>query len=137
MAYHDHLTGLPNRRLLIDRLEQVLYRERRQKKIAAILFLDLDRFKFTNDTLGHVKADEVLKDVAKRLNKCVRKSDTVARHGGDEFIILVQDLNKTEYLSSANPIFLEIGFQCLLSNCPLALNNRTILSARTLSDAPQ
>ena len=99
MAYHDPLTHLPNRRLLIDRLNQVLAREQRQKKLAAILFLDLDRFKFINDTIGHVKADKVLKDVAKRLNDCVRKSDTVARHGGDEFIILVQDLNKVEYVT--------------------------------------
>ena len=99
MAYHDHLTGLPNRRLLVNRLEQVLDREKRQKKLAALLFLDLDRFKFINDTVGHIKADEVLKEVAKRLSKCVRKSDTVARHGGDEFTILVQDLNKAEYIT--------------------------------------
>ena len=94
MAYHDQLTGLPNRRLLIDRLEHVL--DRRQSKLAALLFLDLDRFKYINDTLGHLKGDEVLKEVAKRLNMCIRKSDTLARHGGDEFTILVQDLNRVE-----------------------------------------
>ena len=67
-----------------------------KKKLAALLFLDLDHFKFINDTLGHVKGDEVLKDVLKRLKKCIRKSDTIARHGGDEFTILVQDLDKVE-----------------------------------------
>jgi diguanylate cyclase (GGDEF)-like protein len=96
MAYHDQLTGLPNRRLLIDRLDQVLDRERRHKKLAALLFLDLDRFKYINDTLGHLKGDEVLKEVAKRLNMCIRKSDTLARHGGDEFTILVQGLSRVE-----------------------------------------
>ena len=96
MAYHDQLTGLPNRRLLIDRLNQVIARGDRQNKLAALLFLDIDHFKFIYDTLGHVKGDEVLKDVAKRLKKCIRKSDTIARHGGDEFTILVQDLDKVE-----------------------------------------
>ncbi|MFQ5736468.1 MAG: EAL domain-containing protein [Thermodesulfobacteriota bacterium] len=92
MAYHDHLTGLPNRILFKDRLEQVLLREAWQKKTAAVLFLDLDRFKIINDTLGHAFGDKLLKVVAGRLQECLRDGDTVARLGGDEFTILLQDV---------------------------------------------
>ena len=94
MAYHDQLTGLPNRILLTDRINQVLARGRRQSNLAVILFLDLDRFKFINDSLGHDAGDKLLKAVAERLKKSTRKSDTLARHGGDEFTILIQDLSK-------------------------------------------
>ncbi|OGP25503.1 MAG: hypothetical protein A2X99_04390 [Deltaproteobacteria bacterium GWB2_55_19] len=90
MAYHDHLTGLPNRTLFKDRLEQVLLRETWHKRTAAVLFLDLDRFKIINDTLGHAFGDELLKEVARRLQKCLREGDTVARLGGDEFTVLLQ-----------------------------------------------
>jgi diguanylate cyclase (GGDEF)-like protein/PAS domain S-box-containing protein len=100
MAYHDQLTGLPNRSLLLDRVNQVLDREGRQRKLAAILFFDLDRFKYINDSLGHAAGDELLKAVADRLKKCIRKSDTIARHGGDEFTILIQDLSKIEYITN-------------------------------------
>jgi diguanylate cyclase (GGDEF)-like protein/PAS domain S-box-containing protein len=100
MAYHDQLTGLPNRSLLMDRINQVLERGHRQSNFAAILFLDLDRFKYINDFLGHAAGDELLKDTAERLKKSVRKSDTLARHGGDEFTILIQDLRKVEYITN-------------------------------------
>ena len=96
MAYHDQLTGLPNRILLNDRLDQMLAEERRYKKLGAVLFLDLDNFKVINDTMGHSEGDELLKAVAKRLKKHVRDSDTLARHGGDEFTILMHDINKVE-----------------------------------------
>ncbi len=89
MAHHDILTGLPNRRLLLDRLEQTIATLNRQKVMTAILFLDLDRFKFINDTLGHDFGDEFLKEIAIRLKSCVRPGDTVARLGGDEFVILL------------------------------------------------
>ncbi len=96
MAYHDPLTGLPNRSLMIDRLNQVLARKKRQNGITAILFLDLDRFKLINDTFGHIKGDELLKEVSERLKKNTRDADTVARQGGDEFIVVVQDINSIE-----------------------------------------
>lgn len=96
MAYHDELTGLPNRALLIDRLNHLLARGLRYKILAAILFLDLDNFKNINDSLGHAEGDNLLKEVTERLKKHTRSSDTLARHGGDEFIILVEDLKMVE-----------------------------------------
>jgi diguanylate cyclase (GGDEF)-like protein/PAS domain S-box-containing protein len=91
LAYHDSLTGLPNRRLLQDRLNQALYSaQRRDGKVGAML-IDLDDFKQVNDSGGHRIGDTVLREAAQRLGSCVRKSDTVARHGGDEFVILVSD----------------------------------------------
>ena len=96
MAYFDQLTGLPNRVLLSDRLNHMLAQGQRYKELAAILFLDIDNFKHINDTVGHDEGDNMLKDVSKRLNKHVRACDTLARHGGDEFIILIQDLKKAE-----------------------------------------
>jgi len=96
MAYFDQLTGLPNRVLLSDRLNHMLAQGQRYKELAAILFLDIDNFKHINDTVGHDEGDNMLKDVSKRLNKHVRACDTLARHGGDEFIILIQDLKKVE-----------------------------------------
>src|SRR3989304_4880207 len=99
MAYHDELTGLPNRALLIDRLNHLLARGRRSKILAAILFLDLDNFKNINDSLGHAEGDNLLKEVTERLIKHTRSSDTLARHGGDEFIILIEDLKRVENIT--------------------------------------
>jgi diguanylate cyclase (GGDEF)-like protein/PAS domain S-box-containing protein len=92
MAHYDALTGLPNRVLLHDRLLQAILHAKRKNTKVAILFLDLDRFKIINDTLGHSVGDLLLQAVAKRLQKCVRATDTVARIGGDEFIIVLNDL---------------------------------------------
>ena len=96
LAYHDGLTKLPNRRLLFDRLEQALALERRNQLTLALLFLDLDHFKHINDTLGHSAGDELLKSVAARLRGCVRQSDTIARIGGDEFAMILADIDRPD-----------------------------------------
>lgn len=88
-ALHDLLTNLPNRSLLSDRLQQALAKAKRNKSHFALIYLDLDRFKEVNDTLGHAIGDLLLKDVAMRMQDCMRHSDTVARVGGDEFVILL------------------------------------------------
>ena len=93
MALHDPLTGLPNRQLFVDRLAQALKHSRRTGLPMALLYVDLDRFKAMNDTHGHQFGDAVLREAAKRLTACVRESDTVARIGGDEFVVVLGDLS--------------------------------------------
>ena len=92
LAYHDNLTGLPNRSLLQDRLAHSIARAERSSKKVAVLFIDLDNFKNINDTLGHDIGDELLRQVSRRLSECVRLEDTIARQGGDEFIVLLDSL---------------------------------------------
>jgi diguanylate cyclase (GGDEF)-like protein len=89
-ALHDDLTGLPNRALIMDRIEQMLHRARRQGTAAAVLFIDLDSFKDVNDTYGHAAGDALLRAVALRLSATLRGSDTAGRIGGDEFVVLVE-----------------------------------------------
>ncbi len=96
LAQHDSLTDLPNRILFNDRLNQAMALADRQRKKLAVLFLDLDRFKHTNDTLGHAIGDRLLQSVAERLRECVRNSDTVSRQGGDEFVILLSQVTQAQ-----------------------------------------
>lgn len=93
MARHDPLTGLPNRALLADRLQQAMAAARRDGQVLALMFIDLDKFKPINDSLGHAVGDVLLVEIARRIRDCVRESDTVARIGGDEFVVLLRTVD--------------------------------------------
>jgi diguanylate cyclase (GGDEF)-like protein/PAS domain S-box-containing protein len=109
-AQHDVLTNLPNRLLLNDRISQAIAVARRHKNHLAVIFLDLDRFKYINDSLGHATGDELLQSVSKRLLATVRGSDTVSRQGGDEFVILLSDLGRPEdAATSAQKLLFSLG----------------------------
>jgi len=96
LANHDPLTGLPNRRLLIDRLDRYFSQARRGKSLVAVLLVDLDHFKLINDRHGHGAGDDALREIAVRLSAAVREVDTVARHGGDEFVVVLPELSRPE-----------------------------------------
>jgi len=108
LAHHDQLTGLPNRLLLADRLPQTLGRAQRANGRAAVLFVDLDRFKNINDSLGHTLGDRLLQTVARRLQEVLRQSDTIVRQGGDEFIVILGDLKNAEQAGQVGAKVLEI-----------------------------
>jgi diguanylate cyclase len=99
-AYHDELTGLPNRSLLLDRLKQAMALSDRLHKQVALLFIDLDKFKNVNDRLGHVVGDKLLQQVAGRLSDCIRYGDTACRYGGDEFVIMLPEIENQESVTS-------------------------------------
>jgi diguanylate cyclase (GGDEF)-like protein/PAS domain S-box-containing protein len=100
MAHHDALTDLPNRNLFLDRLQQSLNRARWHDRLVAVMFMDLDRFKIINDTLGYNVGDQLLLQLSRRLDKTVRDGDTIARFGGDEFAILLDDIDSDSHISS-------------------------------------
>lgn len=99
LALHDVLTGLPNRRLLLDRLSLAIAHARRNKNMMAVMYLDLDLFKEVNDSLGHDAGDAVLTEVGKRLQGAVRQEDTVARLGGDEFVIVLSEIKEVDTIN--------------------------------------
>jgi diguanylate cyclase (GGDEF)-like protein/PAS domain S-box-containing protein len=101
LATHDFLTGLPNRVLLMDRLEEALVRAERQGMMVGVAAIDLDQFKTINDTYGHPHGDLLLKEVARRMQHALRGSDTVTRWGGDEFILLVGDIGHLDHVHAA------------------------------------
>ena len=101
LAFYDALTGLPNRRLLLDRLQRNIATCQRARTLGALLFIDLDNFKDLNDTLGHDVGDQLLSQVAARLTATVRESDTVARFGGDEFVVMLETLDPATHLAAA------------------------------------
>lgn len=93
LAHYDHLTNVPNRSLLLDRVEHLIAQSKRNKSVFALLYIDLDDFKGINDTKGHAFGDQVLVEIARRLKSSIRKSDTVARIGGDEFVLLCENIS--------------------------------------------
>lgn len=110
MARHDPLTGLPNRALLADRLQQAMAAARRDGQVLALMFIDLDKFKPINDSLGHAVGDVLLVEVARRVRNCVRESDTVARIGGDEFVVLLRTVDsESGALAVADKIRVALG----------------------------
>jgi diguanylate cyclase (GGDEF)-like protein len=119
-ALHDLLTNLPNRALFLDRVTHALSRRRRKDQLAALLFLDLDDFKLINDSLGHSAGDEVLISFAERLRGCVRSGDAIARFGGDEFAILVEDISSPAHAVAAAERILALFAE------PFALGGRNV-----------
>jgi diguanylate cyclase (GGDEF)-like protein/PAS domain S-box-containing protein len=107
IADHDILTGLPNRRLFSERLSQALERARRYERLVSVFFIDLDRFKVINDSLGHAIGDKVLQNIARRLLNHIRKSDVLARSGGDEFLLLLDDFDSADNVVKICQTFLE------------------------------
>lgn len=123
-ANYDHLTELPNRSLFRDRLEQQLLLSERTGNQAALLFIDLDNFKITNDTLGHDAGDELLKQAATRIKSCVRQNDTVARLGGDEFTVILTDFKEQGHVKKlANKVLKRLAKPFII------LGNKVFISA--------
>jgi diguanylate cyclase (GGDEF)-like protein len=121
-AFHDELTGLPNRRLLLDHFEMAMARAERKHNHLALLFLDLDGFKSINDSIGHPAADRLLQQVASRLASCIRSYDTACRYGGDEFVVLLPHIDSCEHAVAAqNKIAARLAMPYLLGRKPISL----------------
>lgn len=120
LANHDALTQLPNRALMHERGDLAVVRANRNLTKIAILFIDLDRFKIINDTLGHQSGDMLLQEVARRLRECLRESDFVARQGGDEFVVIIENFENAQYLSSVAEKIMSVLAQ------PLVLMNQEL-----------
>jgi diguanylate cyclase (GGDEF)-like protein/PAS domain S-box-containing protein len=131
MAYHDSLTGLPNRLLLKDRLGQALHHTRRHSQYGAVLFLDLDNFKNINDSLGHETGDKLLIEVSKRIKALLRNEDTVSRIGGDEFVIVLSRLRESVEASMAASSLVADKIHYSLSE-PFAIENKTLYSSTSI-----
>jgi diguanylate cyclase (GGDEF)-like protein len=126
MANHDVLTGLPNRLLLVDRMKQTLARSERNATALAVLFMDLDGFKPINDRLGHEAGDIALKEVSKRLSSVVRETDTIARVGGDEFVIVISDLDP--HAEMASGVAQAVADKCIeVVSQPMEIKNETLV----------
>ena len=123
LAHYDGLTGLPNRMLLQDRVEQAIAAAERQKQKFALLFIDLDGFKQINDEAGHAVGDEVLKIVGQRLLEVIRGMDTAARLGGDEFVIILTDIRHSENAARvAEKVIESLSEPCLLAGLSLSVS---------------
>lgn len=128
LAYFDNLTGLPNRILFCDRLNQALSKAERNRKMVAVLFLDLDRFKVINDTLGHAAGDQLLQIIAQRIKNSLRAMDTVARFAGDEFVIILPDLENPDDASliakkllKLLPVKVRVGDHDIFPSCSIGI----------------
>ena len=118
LAEHDFLTDLPNRVLFLDRLHQALATARRRRTSVALMFIDLDRFKQINDSLGHQAGDAVLKELALRMTRCVRTVDTVSRHGGDEFVVILADIRGADQAAHVAVTLMQAMAQPMLISHP-------------------
>jgi len=118
-ATHDSLTGLPNRKHFHDHLAETITSAKREKGVFAVLYLDLDGFKTINDALGHAAGDQVIENTARRLEQCVRKGDMVARVGGDEFVVLLRDIDSTDVAKVAEKIIKILSDSFTVTAVPL------------------
>ncbi|MFA6145427.1 MAG: diguanylate cyclase [Sulfurimonas sp.] len=123
ISMHDSLTHLPNRRLLADRISHTIEKKNRSKEMFALFFIDLDHFKEINDSLGHLVGDQLLVQVAKRIQKAIRKGDTIARNGGDEFVLIVDNGDSDQHFISVAEKILE------LFKTPFLINHKEVFSS--------
>ena len=122
LATHDELTGLPNRAVLLERLELMVGNAKRAEQLCAVLFIDLDKFKPVNDNLGHKVGDLLLKQVTKRINKCIRDTDMLARLGGDEFVAIVSAARVDEIDEIAKRIITQVETEFQVANHQIAIS---------------
>jgi diguanylate cyclase (GGDEF)-like protein len=128
-AFHDELTGLPNRRLLLDHFEMAVARAARKHNHVALLFIDLDGFKNINDSFGHLAADSLLQQVAARLASCIRSYDTACRYGGDEFVVLLPHIDCHEQaIAAQHKIVARLSSPYLIDRTPVKMTASTGLA---------